>query len=267
MISEIRYISARSRNIEAMKSFCVHSFLFGIVLVLLASVSAAGQEHKSIWNGVFDEAQAQRGEKAFLATCARCHLEDLSGKNGPTLKGSPFFEKWREASIDILFSTVKTMPPTSPRNPVPRLPESTSLDILAYILKVNGAPAGAQELTVDALPGIQFEKQTGPEAVPNLSLIRVVGCLSQPTPTTWALTTAGQPARTMNPETLSPGELSSAKSIATGGDSYRLSQVDYIDKAVSDYKGHKVLIKGTLVRADNGTRINLTAMESLAATC
>jgi hypothetical protein len=238
-----------------------------LALVGLASAPAAAQERKTIWSGTFSDAQAARGETAFMANCARCHLEDLSGKNGPPLRGPRFLEDWREASLDILFSTVKSMPPNTQRNPVPRLPESTSLDILTHILKVNGAPTGPQELKVEALPSIQFEKQTGPEAVPNLTLVRVVGCLSLASPTTWAVTAASDPTRAMDPEVLSPAELNAAKLAGTGQNSYRLSQIDYIDKPIADYRDHMVAIKGTLVRADTGVRVNLTAMESIAATC
>jgi hypothetical protein len=40
-----------------------------------------------------------------------------------------------------------------------------------------------------------------------------------------------------------------------------------IDKPIADFKDHMVLIKGILVRADQGTRINLTALESIAKSC
>ena len=32
----------------------------------------------------------ERGQRAFVGACARCHVEDLSGKNGPALKGDRF---------------------------------------------------------------------------------------------------------------------------------------------------------------------------------
>jgi hypothetical protein len=244
-----------------------HSGVMAIALVVSACGMAVAQEERSIWGGVFNEEQATRGERAFLAACARCHLEDLTGKNGPALRGSDFFEKWRETNLEILFSTVKTMPPTSQRNPVPRLPENTSLDILTHILKVNGAPRGTQELKFEHLGRIQFEKQTGPEPVPNLTLVRVTGCVSQPTPTTWAVVEASDPVRAMNPELLSVAELDAAKVAAPGKNSFRLNQIDYIDKPMTDFKGRAVAIKGIFVRADNGTRINLMTMEIIAATC
>jgi hypothetical protein len=242
--------------------------LIAIAIVGLTNVSVAAQDHASIWSGVFTETQAARGGQAFAATCARCHLADLTGKNGPPLIGDQFFEEWREASLEILFAMVKSMPPSSARNPTPRLPETVSLDILTYLLKKNGAPAGAQELTTAALPAIQFEKQSGPEAVPNLTLVRLVGCIRQASPTAWTLASASEPVRAMNPDVLSPADVSAGTSIGLGTNSYQLSQVGYINTPILQYKDHAAVIKGTLIRQLEGsTRISLTALETIAATC
>src|SRR3954470_13012424 len=108
------------------------SLLIVVSALGLSIVPAAAQEHKTIWSGVFSEAQAARGEKAFIGTCARCHQDDLSGRNGRGWKGPRFTEDWREADLGIIFSTVKSMPPNTARNPVPRLPETVYLDILAF---------------------------------------------------------------------------------------------------------------------------------------
>ena len=243
------------------------AFLIAVTVLGLFTNPAAAQERRTIWSGIFSEPQALRGEKAYVGTCARCHMEDLGGKNGPALKGSRFIEDWREADLAILFSTVKSMPPNSARNPRPPLPEDMSLDILTYLLKVNGAPAGLQELTIEGLPSIQFEKQTGPEPVPNLALVRVVGCLSQSSPAVWTLISGSDPARAMNPDVLSPADLVAAKSTTPGKNTYRLGQIAYIEKPIEDHKDHMVAIKGALVRQDQGTRINLTALETIAATC
>src|SRR5690348_5902877 len=115
--------------------------IFFVAVMLLSVRSGFSQsDRKTIWSGVFNEEQLARGAKAYNGTCARCHLEDLSGKNGPTLKGDRFMEDWREANLEILFNTVKSMPPQNGNTPVARLPEPMYLDILTYILNGNGAP-------------------------------------------------------------------------------------------------------------------------------
>ena len=242
--------------------------LVAIVFLNLFCAAGFAQGRKTIWSGIYTDAQAARGERAFIGACARCHLEDLSGRNGPALKGDDFFEKWRESNLGILFSTVKNMPPTSQRNPTARLPESASLDILTHLLKLNGAAAGDAELTIDALPAIQFEKRTGPEAIPNLTLVWLAGCLAQPSPTTWSVASASAPIRAMDQEVFSAAEISAAKIAAPGADTHRLSQIDYNDKPIANFRDQQVLIKGNFIRSDNGTtRINMTALEPLGRAC
>ena len=73
--------------------------IFFVAVMLLSVRSGFSQsDRKTIWSGVFNEEQLARGAKAYNGTCARCQLEDLSGKNGPTLKGDRFMEDWREAT-------------------------------------------------------------------------------------------------------------------------------------------------------------------------
>ena len=65
-----------------------------------------------------------------------------------------------------------------PREPLTTLPTPVYLDILAFILQFNGYPAGAQELTVERLKAVRFVDKVGPQPLPNLALVRVVGCLT-----------------------------------------------------------------------------------------
>jgi cytochrome c553 len=233
-----------------------------------AWAQSADATRKTIWSGVFNEEQLARGAKAYNGTCARCHLEDLSGKNGPTLKGDRFMEDWREANLNILFNTVKSMPPQNGNNAPVRLPEPMYLDILTYLLSGNGAPTGPQELTIDALPTVQFEKKTGPEPVPNLALVGVVGCLTQPTPTTWVLTSATDPVRVMAPDEVLPAEAKAAAAQALGAKSYRLNEVDRLTSPIDEAKGQKVQVKGNLVRqSDKTERLNISALAGVGSTC
>jgi hypothetical protein len=236
-------------------------------LVQTAAAQSGQPQRRTIWNGVFDEAQAARGEQQYAMICARCHLQDLSGKNGPTLKGDLFMENWRETNLNILFNTVKSMPPNNSSNPQPRFPDPTYLDILTYILKVNGAPAGPQELTIPALPAVQFEKKTGPEPVPNLALVSIVGCLEAVSPSGWRIAKGTEPIRAMAPDEVLPAELSAATTQSLGAKTYRLSQVDRVG-TIEEHASKKVQIKGNLVRqGDQTERVNLTALAPVEGTC
>ena len=65
---------------------------------LMASEQAAAS--KTIWDGVYSEAQAQRGAIAYRAACSSCHRGDLSGQNS-ALIGTTFLNRWREDSLNL----------------------------------------------------------------------------------------------------------------------------------------------------------------------
>src|SRR5262249_51856255 len=57
------------------------------------------QAPRTIWSGIYSEAQARRGEEAYKGQCAYCHQQDLSGgffDNGngraPALGGPKAFD-------------------------------------------------------------------------------------------------------------------------------------------------------------------------------
>jgi PQQ-dependent dehydrogenase (methanol/ethanol family) len=95
--------------------------------------------------GYYTEQQAAYGKTLYAAQCAQCHGTELEGGVAPTLSGPGFTGKWGVAGRvhDI---TAGSMPPSAPG----KLGEPAYLDILAYILRVNGLPAGAEALTVQS---------------------------------------------------------------------------------------------------------------------
>jgi cytochrome c len=129
----------------------------------LAGATAAAQAGRTVWSGVFSEAQARRGEDAYKVQCAYCHQPDLSGgffDNGtgraPALAGpkafdSSFVERWRDQTVGEFIATIAaTMPQTKPAS----LPVQTYIDIAAFVMSKNGIPAGAADLPAD-VPTLQ----------------------------------------------------------------------------------------------------------------
>ena len=118
------------------------------LLLLLAGIPlASGQEASkaSIWNGVFTDMQARRGEAAFQSNCAACHGKTLQATNpdAPNLTGPSFGISWNGKPVADLFTLMRTsMPLGAPGS----LSDPEYLDIVAYILKFNGYPAGDREL-------------------------------------------------------------------------------------------------------------------------
>ena len=92
------------------------------------------------------------------------------------------------------------------------LPDQEYLDVVAYILEMNGAPSGRSELTLGRVPAIRVQGEHGPGPVPDSSLVLVRGCLAGATDGGWLLTDGSMPIRTRDPgadaeplESLSPG--------------------------------------------------------------
>ena len=95
----------------------------------------------------FTEAQATSGRDAYVRNCAECHLENLRGGFGPALAGPNFTSIWGPEPAGTLFElTRNTMPPGAEAS----LGDSVYLDIVAYILQVNGHAAGAEALRADS---------------------------------------------------------------------------------------------------------------------
>lgn len=117
-----------------------------LILLLAGIPLASGQEApKGIWSGVFTDAQAKRGEAAYQGNCAACHGKTLQATNpdAPSLTLPSFGLSWHKKTVADLFTLMRT---TMPLGAGGSLSDPEYLDILAFILKFNGYPAGEREL-------------------------------------------------------------------------------------------------------------------------
>ena len=118
---------------------------------------------RSVWDGVYTEEQAKRGEELYRKECASCHGDTLIGGGGAApLTGGAFLSNWNGLTVGDLFDRIrKNMPQGSPG----KLTKQQDADILAYLLSFNKFPAGKTELQkqVEFLREIRFES-TKPEA-------------------------------------------------------------------------------------------------------
>lgn len=107
----------------------------------------------SVLDGVFTEAQAQRGQAAYTGPCGMCHGRRLNGApddpdmlSTPPLARAKFLRTWEGRSLATLFDyTRATMPESNPSS----LTDDEYIDIIAYMLSVSGMPAGDNELRPD----------------------------------------------------------------------------------------------------------------------
>jgi mono/diheme cytochrome c family protein len=113
---------------------------------------------RSIWTGVYTEAQAKRGQALYVDECANCHASNLGGnESAPALIGDDFAADWIGLTVGELFERTRvTMPQDSPG----RLTQQQYADVTAFLLSANKYPAGPAELPPDtaALKRIQWDK-------------------------------------------------------------------------------------------------------------
>lgn len=114
----------------------------------------AADSPSSVWDGVFTEAQADRGQALYPGPCGLCHGRRLNGApddpdmpSAPPLARARFIRTWDGRSLATLFEyTRATMPQDNPTS----LTDEEYIDVIAYMLEVGGMPPGDDELRPDA---------------------------------------------------------------------------------------------------------------------
>ena len=137
--------------------------------LLLVASAAKGQqatgESVSIWDGVYSDAQALRGQFTYEGACSYCHGSRLDGaaddpdqRASPPLARAKFLRDWDGRSLAVLFEMSKsTMPADNPGS----LSDEEYAEIIAYMLSVSRIPAGDNELPSDtqSLAGILIKQE------------------------------------------------------------------------------------------------------------
>ena len=93
----------------------------------------------------FTQAQADAGRESYMADCASCHNEDLSGKGPPALAGPSFANgPYGQRSVSKLYAFIQNSMPFCQGG---SLANETYLNIVAFILEANGAKPGNEALS------------------------------------------------------------------------------------------------------------------------
>ena len=122
-------------------------FLFATLCLAASLAATPAAQDQTIWDGVYTEEQAARGQRTYDQECAACHLDDLMGDGiAPSLIGSAFFFRWSELSMGDMYTAIRT---TMPQGAPASLSPSGYADISAYMLQRNDVPAGSMELPSD----------------------------------------------------------------------------------------------------------------------
>ena len=138
--------------------------ILSIAIVALAVAGGlhstrAQQPQRSVWDGVYNEEQAKRGEAAYVENCSNCHGRDLEGADmTPGLTGFGFMSNWDSLTLSDLVDRIRI---SMPQNRPGTLSRQQTVDIVSYVLRFNQFPAGKEELPREAqvLKEIRFKAQ------------------------------------------------------------------------------------------------------------
>lgn len=228
----------------------------GLFLLTSAAAGIATAEtatpRRTVWDGVYTEAQATRATMAFGQSCGGCHALAAEGK--APLAGEAFWKSFAQKTVgDLLEFVTAYMPNGAPRS----LSEGTYQDIVALILKSNGFPAGTTELARDAIAGVQIVPKDGSTELPANALAHVVGCLAR-SGSDWVVTSATTPERAER---------------AAGGDDAsrplgsRTLALKFVLTRLDPLAGSRVAVSGLLIGAGGVDGINVMTVNRVAGKC
>jgi len=122
------------------------AFLTASLAVMIGQASAQTAS-KSVWDGVYSDAQTTNGSTVYFRECSMCHGASLGGNGeAPPLTGR-FIPDWQGTTLDQLLDKISA---TMPLNHPGTLSAKANADVLAFILKANNFPAGTADLAPDA---------------------------------------------------------------------------------------------------------------------
>jgi mono/diheme cytochrome c family protein len=229
------------------------SLLFLLAATASLATAQTSSPHRTVWDGVYTDAQATRGTVAFVQSCAGCHVLASEGK--APLTGDAFWKSFAQKTVgDMLEYVSANMPNGSPGS----LSEPTYRDIVAVILKSNGFPAGTTELGGAATANVQIIRKDGRLELPANALVRVVGCLAK-SGTDWVVTSATRPERA---ERAATTQEDAARPLGS-----RTMALKFIVTHLDALAGSRVAVNGLLIGDDGVDGINVTTVTRVAPKC
>ncbi len=230
----------------------MRSVLTGLLFVAMATAQTSAP-HRTVWDGVYTEAQATRGTTAFGQSCGGCHALAAEGK--APLVGDSFWKSFAQKSAGDLLEFVSTFMPNG--NPG-SLSEGAYEDIVALMLKSNGFPAGNAELKPKTIADVQIIQKDGGTELPASALARVVGCLAR-SGSDWVVTNATTPERA---ERAPKGGEDATRALGS-----RAIPLKFVLTHLEPLAGSRVAVSGLLIGAGGVDGINVTEVSRVAPKC
>jgi hypothetical protein len=224
-----------------------------VVSLAAVLVSAQAPRTKTVWDGAYTNAQAERAQATFDSVCSRCHI--LTGDGKGALTGDAFWRGFTQKTVADLLTYVKTNMPNGNGG---SLAPSTYNDLVALILKSNGFPAGDVDVSPDSVVGIQIIPKTGGGELPANVLARVVGCLTK-SGSDWVLTRATAPER-IDKSVADPAD-------ATRPLGNRSITLKFVLTRLDPWVGQRLSVSGILMGTGGADGINVTTVNRVADSC
>ena len=225
-----------------------------VLATLTATPGAQAPAPRTVWDGVYTDAQATRAQGTFGASCERCHTLTADGRR--PLSGEGFLTKHTQKTVGELLTYIST---SMPNGQPGTLSASNYADLMALILRSNGVPAGTAELTPESIAKVMIIPKGGGAALPANALARVVGCLGPKSGADWTLTNATAPVRASDTKP-GPDDATVALGDGTVALKFVLSRLDA-------HVGKRVSVSGLLLGAGGADGLNVTIVTPVADTC
>ena len=117
-----------------------------------AAQASATKRPRTTRSGIYTSQQAKRGQDVYVGMCKSCHTPE-------THTGAVFTAKWNGKALSELYAYISEQ---MPKNEPASLSPEEYADVMTYVLKLNGMPAGTKELPPDgdAMKSIRIEAKS-----------------------------------------------------------------------------------------------------------
>lgn len=122
-------------------NWTLHFLTCILVLSWSAGAQAPANGQRSTSQGVYSREQWMRGRDVYAGLCVSCH-------QAVTHVGPQFSTSWAGKKLSDLFGFLRER---MPKNDPGSLSEQEYVDVMSYMLRLNGMPAGVDELPADSV--------------------------------------------------------------------------------------------------------------------
>jgi mono/diheme cytochrome c family protein len=120
----------------------IHGWRMMFAACALAGVGCSGQPHGATPLGVYTTEQAARGKDVYAGMCLSCHA-GMGNHTGPVFRA-----RWGGRDVQQLYGFISE---NMPKNDPGTLSPDEYAAVVAYLLQLNGIPAGSTPLPIDTM--------------------------------------------------------------------------------------------------------------------